>query len=92
MSLLEEIAVISGSCKVVGKKAYSPQESWTFAGTIRQNILFGREYSQSKYSNVIDCCSLKKDIESFPYGENTLVGEKGYTLSGGQKARVTLAR
>ncbi|XP_025017234.1 multidrug resistance-associated protein 4-like isoform X3 [Tetranychus urticae] len=92
MSLLEEIAVISGSCKVVGKKAYSPQESWTFAGTIRQNILFGREYSQSKYSKVIESCSLKKDIESFPYGENTLVGEKGYTLSGGQKARVTLAR
>ncbi|XP_015788147.1 multidrug resistance-associated protein 4-like isoform X1 [Tetranychus urticae] len=92
MSLLEEIAVISGSCKVIGRKAYSPQESWTFAGTIRQNVLFGREYSQSKYSNVIDCCSLKKDIESFPYGENTLVGEKGYTLSGGQKARVTLAR
>ncbi|XP_025017235.1 multidrug resistance-associated protein 4-like isoform X2 [Tetranychus urticae] len=92
MSLLEEIAVVSGSCKVVGRKAYSPQESWTFAGTIRQNILFGREYSQSKYSKVIESCSLKKDIESFPYGENTLVGEKGYTLSGGQKARVTLAR
>ncbi|XP_053212745.1 ATP-binding cassette sub-family C member 4-like [Panonychus citri] len=92
MALLEEIATVSGTCKVFGRKAYSPQESWTFSGTIRQNILFGREYSESKYRKVIEVCSLKKDIKSFPYGDNTLVGEKGYSLSGGQKARITLAR
>ena len=92
MSLLEEIEIISGSCSVVGRKAYSPQESWTFAGTIKQNILFGREYLKSKYLKIIEICSLTKDIETFPYNDNTLIGEKGYTLSGGQKARVTLAR
>ena len=92
MALLDEICKVSGSCIVSGKKAYSPQESWTFAGTIRQNILFGREYNEKKYRKVIEVCSLKKDIKSFPYGDNTWVGEKGYTLSGGQKARITLAR
>ncbi|XP_053212741.1 ATP-binding cassette sub-family C member 4-like isoform X2 [Panonychus citri] len=92
MALLDEIVTVSGSCIVSGKKSYSPQESWTFAGTIRQNILFGRDYNEKRYRKVIDVCSLRKDLKSFPYGDNTWVGEKGYTLSGGQKARVTLAR
>ncbi|XP_053212596.1 ATP-binding cassette sub-family C member 4-like isoform X1 [Panonychus citri] len=92
MALLDEIVTVSGSCIVSGKKSYSPQEPWTFAGTIRQNILFGRDYNEKRYRKVIDVCSLRKDLKSFPYGDNTWVGEKGYTLSGGQKARVTLAR
>lgn len=57
-----------------------------------QNILFGEEYEESRYNRVVEVCALKSDFALFPYGDKTLVGEKGKLLSGGQKARINLAR
>ncbi|PPQ64837.1 hypothetical protein CVT24_008202 [Panaeolus cyanescens] len=75
-----------------GGVAYAAQESWVQNETIRENILFGAPYDEQRYKKVIYQCALTRDLELFEAGDQTEVGEKGLTLSGGQKARVTLAR
>ncbi|CAL1696210.1 unnamed protein product [Somion occarium] len=72
--------------------AYHAQESWVLNETIRNNILFGAPYDEERYNAVIEQCALERDLGLFDAGDQTEVGEKGITLSGGQKARVTLAR
>ncbi|KAI9509765.1 hypothetical protein F5148DRAFT_1275094 [Russula earlei] len=75
-----------------GGVSYAAQESWVQNETIRDNILFGAPYDEDRYKKVIYQCSLQRDLSLFDAGDKTEVGEKGLTLSGGQKARVTLAR
>ncbi|THH33272.1 hypothetical protein EUX98_g944 [Antrodiella citrinella] len=72
--------------------AYHAQESWVLNDTIRENILFGSPYDEERYNAVVEQCALKHDLALFDTGDQTEVGEKGLTLSGGQKARITLAR
>ncbi|KIJ68829.1 hypothetical protein HYDPIDRAFT_25082 [Hydnomerulius pinastri MD-312] len=75
-----------------GGVAYAAQESWVQNETIRDNILLGAPYDEERYKKVLHQCALERDLELFEAGDCTEVGEKGLTLSGGQKARVTLAR
>ncbi|KAI0080061.1 P-loop containing nucleoside triphosphate hydrolase protein [Panus rudis PR-1116 ss-1] len=75
-----------------GGVAYAAQESWVQNETIRDNILFGAPYDETRYNKVIYQCGLTRDLSLFDAGDQTEVGEKGLTLSGGQKARITLAR
>ena len=75
-----------------GTVVYVPQIAWIFSGTIRENILFGEQYEEWKYNRVIEACALTEDIEKFPDRDQTIVGERGVVLSGGQRARVSLAR
>ncbi|KAF9526532.1 multidrug resistance-associated ABC transporter [Crepidotus variabilis] len=72
--------------------AYAAQESWVLNDTLRNNITFGSPYDEERYNRVIKQCALERDLGLFEAGDQTEVGEKGLTLSGGQKARVTLAR
>ncbi|RLV95497.1 Oligomycin resistance ATP-dependent permease YOR1 [Spathaspora sp. JA1] len=65
---------------------------WIQNNTIRENITFGCEFDQEFYDQVIYACSLHIDLDNLPGGDFTEVGEKGITLSGGQKARINLAR
>ncbi|TMW69131.1 hypothetical protein Poli38472_001287 [Pythium oligandrum] len=74
------------------KVAYYSQQPWIQNLTIRDNILFGLPFDAKKYERVIDACGLTKDFEQFPAGDETEIGQKGVNLSGGQKARVSLAR
>ena len=59
---------------------------------MRQNVLFGQPYDQERYWKVLQVCALCQDIQKFDHSDLTLVGERGVLLSGGQKARVNLAR
>ncbi|KAH7914592.1 hypothetical protein BJ138DRAFT_1143462 [Hygrophoropsis aurantiaca] len=72
--------------------AYAAQETWVQNETIRDNILFGAPYDEARYRKVLYQCALERDLTLFEAGDKTEVGEKGLTLSGGQKARITLAR
>lgn len=65
---------------------------WLFTGTVRSNILFGEEYDRERYRRVIKKCALERDLSLLPNGDQTIVGERGASLSGGQKARIGLAR
>ncbi|XP_023213052.1 multidrug resistance-associated protein 4-like, partial [Centruroides sculpturatus] len=92
MSVLGEIPITSGEVSVKGKISYASQEAWVFNATIRENILFGEEYQEDKYRKILHITALEKDISLFPKGDKTIVGEKGVIMSGGQKARINLAR
>ncbi|CAE6434162.1 unnamed protein product [Rhizoctonia solani] len=81
-----------GSVKVNGKIAYAPQNAWIMNATIRENILFSHRYDEEFYNLVLDACALRPDLALFNHGDLTEVGEKGITLSGGQRARISLAR
>ncbi|KAF9361144.1 hypothetical protein BGX26_005518 [Mortierella sp. AD094] len=72
--------------------SYASQTPWIQNATIRDNILFDTEFEEERYSRVIKACSLEKDLASFPGGDMTEIGERGVNLSGGQKARLSLAR
>jgi len=72
--------------------AFVPQEPFLFAGTIRDNITFGRQVNEEKVINAVKSAALLNTIESFPDQFNTIVGEKGVILSGGQKQRIGIAR
>lgn len=87
-AVLHELPLISGSIHVDGTISYANQESWIFPASIRQNILFGEEYDHDRYNKVIECCALAKDFEQFENGDRTLIGERGLSVSGGQKARI----
>ncbi|CAO3650129.1 unnamed protein product [Cunninghamella blakesleeana] len=72
--------------------AYVAQTAWLQNASIRDNILFGLPYNEKRYKDTLYVCSLIKDLSIFEDGDQTEIGEKGITLSGGQKARVSLAR
>ncbi|XP_071321048.1 ATP-binding cassette sub-family C member 4-like isoform X2 [Trachinotus anak] len=91
-AILGELPHDTGTVEVKGQLTYASQQPWVFPGTIRSNILFGRELNPQKYERVLRACALKKDLELLPDGDLTLIGDRGATLSGGQKARVNLAR
>ncbi|TMW67921.1 hypothetical protein Poli38472_007593 [Pythium oligandrum] len=91
-ALLGDMNKISGSVYVGGSVAYCSQQAWIQHMTVRDNILFGRPYDRKKYEKVLEACALTKDLQSLPAGDRTEIGERGVNLSGGQKARVALAR
>ncbi|XP_076648329.1 ATP-binding cassette sub-family C member 4 [Halictus rubicundus] len=91
-AILGEIEVTEGQIKVNGSLSYAGQEAWVFGSTVRQNILFGQPYDRPRYQRVVKACSLLRDFKQFPQGDQTVVGERGSSLSGGQKARINLAR
>ncbi|XP_064455602.1 ATP-binding cassette sub-family C member 4-like [Ornithodoros turicata] len=92
MSILGELPVTSGSTKVMGRVAYASQEPWMFTGSVRNNVVFDSGFDADRYKRVIYAAAMERDITLLPYGDKTLVGDKGVSLSGGQKARVNLAR
>ena len=87
-----EIPNAGGTIDYQGSVTYLPQTAWVFSGTIKENILFGQPFEESKYERIIDVCALKEDFKQLPDGDQTVVGERGEVLSGGQQARVSLAR
>jgi ABC-type multidrug transport system fused ATPase/permease subunit len=74
------------------KIAYSSQDPWIMDGTVRENITMGQPFDERWYNEVIDACGLRLDLEIFRNGDQTVVGDRGIQCSGGQRARIGLAR
>lgn len=91
-AILGELKIESGKIFVNGKISYCSQEPWVFEGTIKDNIVFVEEYDDRRYRQVLKVCALERDVELWPKRDQTVVGERGVSLSGGQRARVNLAR
>ncbi|KAL0415431.1 UNVERIFIED_CONTAM: ABC transporter C family member 13, partial [Sesamum latifolium] len=90
--VLSETRLINGSVYLSGSKAYVPQVPWVMSGTIRDNILLGKNYDQKRYTEILQACTLDLDISLMMGGDMACIGEKGINLSGGQRARLALAR
>ncbi|KAJ8489168.1 hypothetical protein ONZ45_g13681 [Pleurotus djamor] len=104
MALLGEMTLLKG--KIIMSKntskvdenglmqgiSYAAQMPWLRHQSIRDNILFGYPFEEDRYNAVIECCALKTDLDVFEDGDATEIGARGVSLSGGQKARVALAR
>lgn len=91
-AVLGEVSLVSGTVEVRGSIAYAPQIPFILNATLRDNILFGRPMNEAAYASVLDRCQLLADIAQFDGGDLVEIGERGIGLSGGQKARVGLAR
>jgi ABC-type multidrug transport system fused ATPase/permease subunit len=68
------------------------QTPWLQSTTIKENILFGENYDASRYNSVLEACALIQDLQAFQYGDRTTIGAQGVKVSGGQHARISLAR
>ncbi|KAH9018832.1 ATP-binding cassette transporter [Lactarius hengduanensis] len=78
--------VIDGIC------AYVPQSAWLRNASIKENILFNLPYVEERYQRTLEVCALVNDLKILEDGDESEIGERGVNLSGGQKARVSLAR
>ncbi|KAI7766647.1 hypothetical protein LZL87_004947 [Fusarium oxysporum] len=92
LSILGETYLESGTVTRPDDIAYASQSSWLQNETIQANILFGSPMEKPRYDRVIEACCLWEDFKDLPAKDMTIVGENGTSLSGGQKARVALAR
>lgn len=90
--IMHELEVLGGSVKTNGTKAYVEQEPFIVSGSVRENILLGSDYDEKLFEQTIDVCCLKDDLASMNNGADTIIGERGINISGGQKARISLAR
>ena len=95
-AILSNLDVLNNSLgkkiKINGSIAYVPQKAWILNDTVRNNIVFKRNFDEEKYKRVVNICQLNPDFELFKSGDMTQVSDKGGNLSGGQKTRITIAR
>ncbi|EUC38041.1 hypothetical protein COCCADRAFT_83812 [Bipolaris zeicola 26-R-13] len=91
-AVLGDLWKIHGEVVLRGKTAYVPQSAWVMNASVRENIVFGHRWDPQFYEKTVNACALRDDFASLPDGDQTEVGERGISLSGGQKARLTLAR
>lgn len=91
-TMLGDIYKIKGEVVMRGKTAYVAQSPWVMNASVRENIVFGYRWDPTFYDRTVKACALIEDFASLPDGDQTEVGERGISLSGGQKARLTLAR
>lgn len=91
-ALAGDMRKTSGSVTFGADRAFCPQYAWIQNATVKENIVFGRDFNQKWYDSVVDACALRPDLEMLPAGDATEIGERGITVSGGQKQRLNIAR
>ncbi|KAI9095088.1 P-loop containing nucleoside triphosphate hydrolase protein [Phlyctochytrium arcticum] len=92
-AILGEMECLRGKAGLRSRKvAYAAQSPWILTGSIRDNITFGLPFDEQWFAEVVRVCAMERDIQRFSHGIHTVIGERGVTLSGGQRARLALAR
>lgn len=91
-ALAGDMRLTDGTAHLSTSRAFCPQYTWIQNAPLRSNILFGRDYNKEWYDQVIEACALEPDLEILPNGDMTEIGERGITISGGQKQRLNIAR
>ncbi|KAI1952946.1 ATP-binding cassette glutathione S-conjugate transporter ycf1 [Ophidiomyces ophidiicola] len=91
-ALLGDLWKVHGEVVMRGRVAYVAQQAWVMNASVRENIVFGHRWDPHFYNLTVEACALLDDFQILPDGDQTEVGERGISLSGGQKARLTLAR
>eukprot|EP01051_Picozoa_sp_SAG22_P014343 SAG22_NODE_1727_length_3711_cov_8.805925_1_plen_441_part_10 len=91
-AILGEMHQTAGRTELRGSVGYCAQQPWLVSGTLRENILYGRPFLQAEWEQTLAVCGLLPDLEQLPAGDQTVIGERGINISGGQKARIALAR
>ncbi|KAJ2830513.1 ATP-binding cassette glutathione S-conjugate transporter ycf1 [Coemansia erecta] len=92
LSISGELEMTSGCGHVVGRVGYLEQTPWILNDTLRANILFGRDFDAVLYNRVMHACAFIEDLVMWPKGDMTVIGDRGINISGGQRARLALAR
>jgi ATP-binding cassette, subfamily C (CFTR/MRP), member 4 len=97
LSILRELQSVNNTKEtknvlLSGSVAYVSQSIWIVSGTVKHNIVMGRPFDETRFQQVLLACCLDDDVTRFPDGVDTYIGERGINLSGGQKARIGLAR
>ncbi|KAK4241442.1 P-loop containing nucleoside triphosphate hydrolase protein [Achaetomium macrosporum] len=91
-ALAGDMRKTNGEVILGASRAFCPQYAWIQNATVRQNILFGKEMDKEWYAEVIKACALQPDLDMLPNNDMTEIGERGITISGGQKQRLNIAR
>ncbi|XP_021111972.1 multidrug resistance-associated protein 5 isoform X4 [Heterocephalus glaber] len=91
-AILGQMTLLEGSIAISGTFAYVAQQAWILNATLRDNILFGKEFDEERYNLVLNSCCLRPDLAILPNSDLTEIGERGANLSGGQRQRISLAR
>jgi ATP-binding cassette subfamily C (CFTR/MRP) protein 1 len=91
-AILGEMCCKKNKVFVNGKVSYVSQRPWIQNSTVRDGILFTRDFDEKEYRKVVKAAQLKSDLEILPHGDETEIGERGINLSGGQKQRCAIAR
>lgn len=91
-SLLGDLWKFRGEVVMRGKIAYVAQQPWIMNASVKENIVFGHRWDPQFYEQTIEACALSDDLKTLPDRDQTEVGERGISMSGGQRARLTLAR
>ncbi|KAF6516380.1 hypothetical protein HZS61_003583 [Fusarium oxysporum f. sp. conglutinans] len=90
-ALAGDIRQTGGILQFAADRAYCTQYAWIQNASVRDNITFGKPFNQQLYSEVVHACALLPDFELLPHGDMTEIGERGVTLSWGQKQRINIA-
>ncbi|KAF2084152.1 ABC multidrug transporter-like protein [Saccharata proteae CBS 121410] len=91
-ALAGDMRKTAGEVKMGASRAFCPQYAWIQNATVKDNIVFGKPFRQDWYDAVVDACALRADFDMLPNGDLTEIGERGITVSGGQKQRLNIAR
>ena len=93
-AIMNNFYIFSSNGKIIinGEISYASQQPWVMSDTVRNNILFFKEMDLEKYNKIISICQLEHDLELLAYGDQTEINSVNANVSGGQKARISLAR
>jgi len=92
LALLREFTPTAGSVAINGTVSYAAQQPFILSTTVQENILFGQPFNKKKYREINAAVGLDVDFERLADGDQTMIGDRGVNLSGGQRARIGLAR